>query len=149
MDHALTLCSICPSSNILSTNSCWIFIFFGDSFLGLHLIGLVEPVSMSCITVSVRPVIGVPDAGKVFTCFANKVAARARWLVVNSVAASSTSIKCGGSAPSSVWNICLPRAYMLDRLDLLHSRDACMCWYYDWVARAICRLLCARIGVVY
>ena len=101
-DHALTLCSICPSSNILSTNSCWIFIFFGDNFLGLHLIGLVEPVSMSCMTASVRPVIGVPGAGKVWTCLANKVAARARWLDVNSVAASNTSIKCCGSAPSSV-----------------------------------------------
>ena len=54
---------------------------------------------MSCITASVRPVIGVPGAGKVFTCFAGKVAARARWLVVNSVAASSTSIKCGGARP--------------------------------------------------
>ena len=62
---------------------------------------------MSCITASVRPVIGVPGAGKVFTCLASKAAARARWLLINSVAASNTSIKCGGSAPSSV----------LDRLD--------------------------------
>ena len=74
---------------------------------------------MSCMTASVRPVIGVPGAGKVCTCFASKLAARARWLVVNSVAASSTSI---------CLYLCLPRAYMLDRLDLLHARDACMRW---------------------
>ena len=30
---------------------------------------------MSCITASVRPVIGVPGAGKVFTCFDSKAAA--------------------------------------------------------------------------
>ena len=58
---------------------------------------------MSCISASVRPEIGVPGAGKVFTCFVSKEAARARWLLVNSVAASNTSIKCGGSAPSSAF----------------------------------------------
>ena len=48
---------------------------------------------------------------------------------------------CGSLSPESL--------YVLDRLDLLHARDACMRWYYNWVARAICWLHCARIGVVY
>ena len=42
----------------------------------LHRIGLVEPVSISCTTASVRPVIGVPGAGNVLTCLAKRVAAR-------------------------------------------------------------------------
>ena len=79
-DHALTLCSIWPSSNILSTSSCCILIFLGDSFLGLQRIGLVDPVSISCTTASVRPVIGVPGAGiyvYMFICLAKRSAARA------------------------------------------------------------------------
>ena len=90
-DHALTLCSIWPSSNILSTNSCCVLIFLGDNFLGLQRIGLVDPVSISCTTASVRPVIGVPGAGNVFMCFARRLAAHARWSLVRSLAASSTS----------------------------------------------------------
>ena len=56
--------------------------------------------SISCTTASVRPVIGDPGAGNVCMCLAKRLAARARWLLVISLAASSTSIKCGGSAHS-------------------------------------------------
>ena len=87
---------------------------------------------MSCITASVRPVIGVPGAGKVFTCFASKAAARARWLLVNSVAASSTSIKCGGSAPSSVF--------------ISVSREP-ICWI-AWISSTRAMRVCAGTIVV-
>ena len=89
-----------PSSSILSTSSCCILIFLGDNFLGLQHIGLVHPVSISCTTASVRPVIGVPGAGNVCMCLAKRLAARARWSLVSSLAASSTSSKCGGSMHS-------------------------------------------------
>ena len=84
---------------------------------------------MSCVTASVRPVIGVPGAGKVFTCFASKAAARARWLFVNSVAESNTSIKCGGSAPSPVF--------------MFVSREP-MCWI-AWISSTRAMRVCAGI----
>ena len=98
-DHALTLCSIWPSSSILSTSSCCILIFLGDNFLGLQRIGLVDPVSISCTTASVRPVIGVPGAGNVCMCLAKRLAARA--LVAREFARCvEYSSKCGGSMHS-------------------------------------------------
>ena len=72
-DHALTLCSIWPSSSNLSTSSCCILIFLGDSFLGLQRIGLVDPVSISSSIVSVRPVIGVPGYRKRVDMFSQKI----------------------------------------------------------------------------
>ena len=101
-DHALTLCSIWPSSSILSTSSCCILIFLGESSLGLQRIGLVDPVSISCTTASVRPVIGVPGARNVWICLASRLAACVRWSLVSPLAASSTSIKWGGSLSSPV-----------------------------------------------
>ena len=90
-DHALTLCSIWPSSNILSTSSSCILIFLGDNFLGLQRIGLVDPVSISCTTASVRPVIGVPGAGNVCMCLARRSAARA--LVAHEIARCVEHVK--------------------------------------------------------
>ena len=48
------------------------------------------------------PVIGDPGAGNVCMCLAKMLVAHARWSLVSSLAASSTSIKCGGSAHSPV-----------------------------------------------
>ena len=88
-----------PSSSILSTNSCCILMFLGESFLGLQRIGLVDPVSISCTTASVRPVIGGPRGRKRVYMFSKQIGC-ARWSLVSSLAASSTSSKCGGSLHS-------------------------------------------------
>ena len=124
------------SSSILSTSSCCILIFLGDNFLGLHRIGLVDPVSMSCTTASVRPVIGVPGAGNVCMCLAKRLAARA--LVAREFTRCVEHV-------NQVWWECaftcaafgLASTYVLFGLYFLHARYACTGRNYNWVALTV------------
>ena len=124
-DHALTLCSIWPSSSILSTSSCCILIFLGESFLGLQRIGLVDPVSISCTTASVRPVIGVPGYRKRVDMFSQQIGCACALVAHEYTRCAEHVDQVGWKSVFSCAAFGLASTYILYGLNFLHERYAC------------------------
>ena len=100
-------------------------------------IGLVDPVSISCTTASVRPVIGVPGTGNVCTCLARRSAGRA--LFAREIARCVEHVEqMGWERAFSCASFGLAGTYVLYGLYFLHARYACTGRNYDWVTFTVC-----------